>query len=41
MTCNFTSYSMVFQSYQNGGWMIMKCYVQWDPVYGLKDFCMA
>ena len=38
MTCDFTSFSTVFQSYQDDGQMIMKgcvqgC-VQWDPVYG-------
>ena len=34
MTCDFTSFSTVFQSYQDDGQMIMKGCVQWDPVYG-------
>ena len=34
MTCDFTSFSTVFQSYQDDGQMIMKCCVQWNPVYG-------
>ena len=33
MTCDFTSFSTVFQSYQDNGRMIMKDCVQWDPVY--------
>ena len=33
-TCNFTSFSTVFQSYQDIGRMIMKGCVQWNPVYG-------
>ena len=38
MTCAFTSFSTVFQSYQDDGWMIMKGCVQLNPVYGLEDF---
>ena len=41
MTCNFTSFSQVFQSYQDDGGMIFKCYVQWNPVYGLEDFALT
>ena len=33
MTCNVTSFSTVFQSYQDDVWMIMKGCVQWNPVY--------
>ena len=33
MTCEFTSFSTVFQSYQDDEWMIMKGCVQWNPVY--------
>ena len=33
MTCNFTSFSTVFQLYQGNGRMIMKGCVQWNPVY--------
>ena len=32
MTCDFTSFSTVFQSYQDDGRMIMKGCVQWKPV---------
>ena len=38
MTCDFKSFSTVFQSYQDDGKMIMKGCVQWNPVYGRKDF---
>ena len=34
MTCDFTSFSTVFQSYQDDGQMIMKGCVQWNSVYG-------
>ena len=34
MTCDFMSFSTVFQSYQDDGQMIMKGCVQWNPVYG-------
>ena len=33
MTYDFTSFSIVFQSYQDDGRMIMKRCVQWNPVY--------
>ena len=33
MTYDFSSFSTVFQSYQNDGRMIMEGYVQWNPVY--------
>ena len=32
MTCDFTSFSTIFQSYQDNGQMIMKGCVQWNPV---------
>ena len=38
MTCYFTSFSTVFQSYQDDGWVIMKGCVQWQPVNILKRF---
>ena len=38
MTCNFRTFSTLFQSYQDDGWMIMKGCVQWNPVYGREDF---
>ena len=34
ITCDFTSFSTVFQSYQDDGRMIIKGCVQWNPVYG-------
>ena len=34
MICDFTSFSTVFQSYQDDGQMIMKGCVQWNLVYG-------
>ena len=34
MACDFTSFSTVFQSYQDDDWMIMKGCVQWNSVYG-------
>ena len=37
MTCDVTSFSTVFQSYQDDGRMIMKDCVQRNPVYGLED----
>ena len=30
MTCDFTSFLTVFQSYQDNGWMIIKGCVQWN-----------
>ena len=30
MTCDFTIFSTVFQSYQDDGWMIMKGCEQWN-----------
>ena len=37
MTCDVTSSSIVFQSYQDDERLIMKGCVQWNPVYDL-DF---
>ena len=34
VTCDFTSFSIVFQSYQDDERLIMKGCVQWNPVYG-------
>ena len=34
MTCDFTSFSTVFQSYQDDRRMVMKGCVQWNPIYG-------
>ena len=31
MTCDFTSFSTVFQSYQDDGQLIIKGCVQWNP----------
>ena len=33
MTCNFTSFSTVFQSCQDDGRLIMKGCVEWNSVY--------
>ena len=33
MTCDFTSFSTVFQSNLDDGQVIMKGCVQWNPVY--------
>ena len=33
MTCAFTSFSTVFQSYQDDGGLIMKACVHWSPIY--------
>ena len=41
MDCDFRSFSTVFQSYQDDRWMIMKGYVQWNPVYGGEDFASS
>ena len=37
MTCDFTSFSTVFQLYQDNDRMIMTGCVQWNLVYGWKD----
>ena len=39
LTCNFTSFSIVFQSYQDDGWVLMKGSAQWNLLYSQKDFC--
>ena len=33
LICNFTSFSTVFHSYQDGGMLIMKGCMQWNSVY--------
>ena len=38
MTCDFTSFSTVFLSYQDDERLIMKDCVQWSSVYGSEDF---
>ena len=38
MTCDFTSFLTVFQSYQDDVWMRMIGCVQWNSVYGREDF---
>ena len=38
MTCDFTFFLTVFQSYQADVWMIMKGYEEWNSVYGGEDF---
>ena len=38
MTCDFTSFSTVFQLYQDDGKLIMKGCVQWNSIYGREDF---
>ena len=38
MTCNFTSFSTVFQSYQDDGRLIMKGSMQWSSIYGWENF---
>ena len=40
ITCNFTSFSAVFQSYQKSKWVTMKACVAGSPVYYEKDFCL-
>ena len=40
MTCNFTPFSTVFQSYQDDEQMIMKGCVQWNPIWDSKDLCL-
>ena len=37
-TCDFMSPSTLFQSYQDDGSVIMIGSVQWDLIYGWKDF---
>ena len=32
MSCEFTSFSTVFQSYQDNAWVIMKDCAQWNSV---------
>ena len=37
MTCDLTSFSAEFESYQDDGKIIMKGCVQWNLVYGRRD----
>ena len=41
MTCDFTSFSAVFQSYKDDGRLIMKDCVQWNSVCGGEDFASS
>ena len=41
MTCEFTSFSTVFHSYQDDGRLIMKGCVPWNSVYGSEDFAVG
>ena len=41
VTCDFMSFSTVFQSYQYDGRLIMKCCMQWNSVYGQQDFVLS
>ena len=38
MICDFTTFSIVFQSYLDDGRVILKGCVQWNPIYGWRDF---
>ena len=38
ITCDFTSFSTVFQSYQDDERLIIKGCVQWNSVYCCEDF---
>ena len=37
-TCDFTPFLIVFQSYQDDVWMIMKGCAQWNSIYVWEDF---
>ena len=37
----FTSFSTVFQSYQDNGRLIMKGCAQWNSIYGWEDFASS
>ena len=41
LICNFTSFSTVFQSYQDDRRLIMKGCVQWNSVYGWEYFASS
>ena len=41
MTCDFSSFSTVLQSYQANERMIMAGFVQWNPVYRQKDCTLS
>ena len=38
MTCDFTSFSSAFQSYQDDDWPVLKVCVLWSFFYGQKAF---
>ena len=40
-TCDFTSFSTVFQSLQDDERLIMKGCVQWNSVYGCEEFALS
>ena len=40
MNCHFTFFPTVFQSYKDDERLIMKGYVQSNPVYGWEDFAL-
>ena len=39
MICDFTIFSIVFQSYKDNGKVMMKGSMQCNKVYSWKDFC--
>ena len=41
MTCDFTSFSTVFQSYQYDGRLILKGCEQWNSVFGWEDIASS
>ena len=41
MTCDFTSFSTVFMSYQDDERLIMKGRVKWNPDNGSEDFASS
>ena len=41
IVCDFTSFSAVFQSYQDYERSIMKGCVQWNPIYSSEDLALS
>ena len=41
MTCDFTSFLTVLQSYLDDERLIMKDCVQWNPVYSREEFTLS